>query len=194
MENIFFFNVKTLQGEPDRVREELLGMCCCCPTTGNGFPGVASWCGSCQLRYGPGECLTHPKLPFALTSSSIQLSAVAQSCPTLCESMNRSTPGLPVHHQLLESTQTHFQLIPITCENKHKSNSILKGRVIIWLTTVFSCCIYDGTCFKMLLGLVHWDNPEGWYGEGGGRRVQDGEHMYTCGGFISIFGKTNTIL
>ena len=44
------------------------------------------------------------------------------------------------------------------------------------------------------LGLVHWDDPEGWYGEGGGRRVQDGEHRYTCGGFISIFGKTNTIL
>ena len=44
------------------------------------------------------------------------------------------------------------------------------------------------------LGLVHWDDPEGWYGEGGGRRFQDGEHMYTCGGFISIFGKTNTIL
>ena len=41
------------------------------------------------------------------------------------------------------------------------------------------------------LGLVHWDDSEGWYGEGGGRRVQDGEHMYTCGGFISIFGKTN---
>ena len=41
--------------------------------------------------------------------------------------------------------------------------------------------------------LVHWDDPEGWYGEGGGRRVQDGEHMYTCGGFILIFGKTNTI-
>ena len=37
-------------------------------------------------------------------------------------------------------------------------------------------------------------NPEGWYGEGGGRRVQDGEHMYTCGGFILIFGKTNTIM
>ena len=44
------------------------------------------------------------------------------------------------------------------------------------------------------LGLVHWDDPEGWYGEGGGRRVQDGEHLYTCGRFISIFGKTNTIL
>ena len=34
------------------------------------------------------------------------------------------------------------------------------------------------------LGLVHWEDPEGWNGEGGGRRVQDGEHMYTCGGFI----------
>ena len=44
------------------------------------------------------------------------------------------------------------------------------------------------------LGLVHWDDPEGWYGEGGGRRVQDGEHRYTCGGFILIFGKTNTIM
>ena len=44
------------------------------------------------------------------------------------------------------------------------------------------------------LGLVHWDNPEGWYREGGGRRVQDGECMYTCGGFILIYGKTNTIL
>ena len=36
---------------------------------------------------------------------------------------------------------------------------------------------------------MHWDDPEGWYGEGGGRRVQDGEHMYTCGGFILIFSK-----
>ena len=44
------------------------------------------------------------------------------------------------------------------------------------------------------LGLVHWDDPERCYGEGGGRRVQDGEHMYTRGGFMLIYGKTNTIL
>ena len=44
------------------------------------------------------------------------------------------------------------------------------------------------------LGLVQWDDPEGRYGEGGGKRVQDGEYMYTYGGFISIYGKTNTIL
>ena len=44
------------------------------------------------------------------------------------------------------------------------------------------------------LGLVHWDNPEGWYREGGGRGVQDGEHVYTHGGFMLMYGKTNTIL
>ena len=43
-------------------------------------------------------------------------------------------------------------------------------------------------------GLMHWDDPEGWYGEGGGRGVQDGEHMYTCGGFMLMYGETNTIL
>ena len=44
------------------------------------------------------------------------------------------------------------------------------------------------------LWLVHWDDPEGWYGEGGERGFQDGEHVYTCGGFMSMYGKTNTIL
>ena len=44
------------------------------------------------------------------------------------------------------------------------------------------------------LRLVHGDDSEGWYGEGGGRKVHDGEHVYTCGGFMLIYGKTNTIL
>ena len=39
--------------------------------------------------------------------SSYQIRSVAQSCPTLCHPMNRSMSGLPVHHQLPESTQTH---------------------------------------------------------------------------------------
>ena len=56
--------------------------------------------------------------------------------------------------------------------------------------TFSSGSMHDTGC----LGLVHWDDPEGWNGEGGGRRVRDGEHMYTCGGFIFIFGKTNTIM
>ena len=44
------------------------------------------------------------------------------------------------------------------------------------------------------LGLVHWDDPEGWYVEGGRRGFQDGEYMYTRGGFMFMYGKTNTIL
>ena len=64
-------------------------------------------------------------------------------------------------------------------------------RIISYMKRVASPgSMYDTGC----LGLVHWDDPEGWYGEGRGRRVQDGEHMYTCGGFILMYGKTNTIL
>ena len=43
--------------------------------------------------------------------SSAQFSSVAQLCPTLCDPMDCSTPGLPVHHQLLESTQTHVHWV-----------------------------------------------------------------------------------
>ena len=44
------------------------------------------------------------------------------------------------------------------------------------------------------LGLVHWDDSKGWYREGGGSGVQDGEHMYAWGGFMLMCGRTNTIL
>ena len=48
-------------------------------------------------------------------------------------------------------------------------------RIIKYMERVTSPgLMYDTGC----LGLVHWDDPEGWYGEGGGKRVQDGEHMY----------------
>jgi len=42
-------------------------------------------------------------------------------------------------------------------------------------------------------GLVHWDDPEGWDEEEGGRGVQNGESVYTRGGFMSMYGKTTTI-
>ena len=43
-------------------------------------------------------------------------------------------------------------------------------------------------------GPVHWGDPEGWVGEAGGRGVQNGEHVYTCGVFMLMYGKTNIIL
>ena len=73
---------------------------------------------------------------------------------------------------------------------------------MIWENGIETCIIlykkriaspgsmHDTGCLR----LVHWDDPEGWYGEGGGSGVQDGEHGYTCGRFMLMYGKTNTIL
>ena len=73
---------------------------------------------------------------------------------------------------------------------------------IIWENGIETCIIsykkritspglmHDTGCS----GLVHWDDPEGWYGEGAGRGVQDGEHVYTRGRFMLMYGTTNTIL
>ena len=51
--------------------------------------------------------------------SSVQFSSVAQSCPTLCNPMNRSTPGLPVHHQLPEFTQTQVHRVSDAIQPSH---------------------------------------------------------------------------
>ena len=58
------------------------------------------------------KILTMPTKCLELSSfSSVQFSSVAQSCPTLCDPMNHSTPGLPVHYQLPEFTQTHVRRV-----------------------------------------------------------------------------------
>ena len=68
---------------------------------------------------------------------------------------------------------------------------------MIWENGIETCIIsyvkriarpgsmHDTGCSR----LVHWDDPEGWDGEGGGRGVQDGEHVYTHGGFMLMYGK-----
>ena len=53
----------------------------------------------------------------------VQLSSVTQSCPTLCDPMNRSTPGLPVHHQLPEFTQTHVHRVSDAIQLSHPLSS-----------------------------------------------------------------------
>ena len=53
----------------------------------------------------------------------VQFSSVAQSCPTLCDPMNRSTPGLPVHHQLPEFTQTHVHWVSDAIQPSHPLSS-----------------------------------------------------------------------
>jgi len=54
---------------------------------------------------------------------SYQFSSVAQSCPTICDPMNHSTPGLPVHHQLPEFTQTHVYWVHDAIQPSHPLSS-----------------------------------------------------------------------
>ena len=55
--------------------------------------------------------------------SSVQFNSVAHSCPTLCDPMNHSTPGLPVHHQLLEFTQTYVHQVSDAIQPSHPLSS-----------------------------------------------------------------------
>ena len=55
----------------------------------------------------------------SIASLSVQFSSVTQLCPTLCDPMNRSTPGLPVHHQLPEFTQTHVHRVSDDIQPSH---------------------------------------------------------------------------
>ena len=58
-----------------------------------------------------------------VASNLAQFSSVAQSCPSLCDPMNRSTPGLPVHHQLPEFTQTHVHRVSDDIQPSHPRSS-----------------------------------------------------------------------
>ena len=94
-----------------------------------------------------------------------------------------------------------------TAKETHVQNSLLDSvgegeGGMIWENGIETCIISYMKRIPSLgsmqntgcLGLVHGDDPEGWYGKGGGREVQVWEHMYTCGGFMSMYGKTNTVL
>ena len=77
-----------------------------CPGGGNGNP----------VQY---SCLENPMNRGAWWVTVHQFSSVAQSCPTLCDPMNSSTPGLPNHHQLPEFTQTHIHRVSDAIQPSH---------------------------------------------------------------------------
>ena len=68
---------------------------------------------------------------YLLKLSSNQFSSVTQSCPTLCDPMNHSTPGLPIHHQLPESTQTHVHCVMML------SNHLILCHPLLFLPSIF---------------------------------------------------------
>ena len=86
------------------------------------IPEYSSSCNSFNLR----ECKI-VKLVWKILEKvyevSVQFSSVVQSCLTLCDPMNRSTPGLPVHHRLLEFTQTHIHRVGDAFQPSHPLSS-----------------------------------------------------------------------
>ena len=83
-------------------------------TTGENLSGEATTEDSTEIPY---------KTKNRVTISSVQFSSVTQSCPTLCNPMNCSTPGLPVCHQLLEFTQTHIHRVSDAIQPSHPLSS-----------------------------------------------------------------------
>ena len=71
------------------------------------------------LTQGSNPCLLHSKRILYLLSYSVQFSSVAQSCLTLWDPMDHSMPGLPVHHQLPEFTQTHLHWVGDAIQPSH---------------------------------------------------------------------------
>ena len=75
---------------------------------------------------------------LSITNHSVQLSSVAQSCPTLCDPMDCSTPGLPVHHHLPELTQTHVHWVSDAIQPSHPLLLLLLLPSIFCSIRVFS--------------------------------------------------------
>ena len=107
-----------------------------------------------------------PKGLHQLLKSSVQsVSSVTQSCPTLCDPMNGSTPGLPVHHQLPESTQTHVHRVG------DASSHLILCRPLLLLPSLFpSIRVFSGESALGIRWPKYWAsasvlpmNIQGWF-------------------------------
>ena len=92
--------------------------------SGEGLWRILHWLFRLSPRDNTHHCYSHfIDQPNLASISSVQFSSVTQSCLTLCDPMNRSTPGLPVHHQLPEFTQTHVHLVSDAIQPSHPLSS-----------------------------------------------------------------------
>ena len=109
---------------------------------------------------------------------------------------------LPIQYQKLDTntTNTNTTEVGYVLYEAYKA-----GEDFFFLRTSPICFLVFINKTLVLIFYFYWKHfmppisskgktPEAWYGEGGGRGVQDGEHLYTCGRFMLMYGKTNTIL
>ena len=105
-----------------------------------------------------------------IANSTVQFSSVAQACPTLCNTMNRSAPGLPVHHQLPEFTQTHVHWVGDATQPSHSLSSPFPPKKLSFCLFVFWFCFLfeyfeSPLLFCMWSGkrLSNMNLPTNWY-------------------------------
>ena len=112
----------------------------------------------------------HQYFPY----NSVQFSSVTQLCPTLCDPMNRSTPGLPVHHQLLEFTQTHAHRVgdaiqpshPLWSPSPSDPNPSQHQGLFLWVNSsheVAKVLEFQLQASVLLMNTQDW-SPLGWTG------------------------------
>ena len=130
----------------------------------------------------PSWTLLPPPSPYPPSGSS--------QCTSLKHPVSCIEPGLVTRfiHDIIHVSMPFSHVSIMHCSRGSSWNDNV---ATIYWSRDCSCTdhVNDHALFTWLI-----THPEGWHGEGGGRRVQDWEHMYTCGGFILIYGKTNTIL
>ena len=147
-----------------------------------------------------GSCVEVPQYTFELIIIIYCCCSVSQSCPTLCDPMDCCMPGFPVLHHLPELAQTPAHWVGDSIQPSHPLSSPSPPNLSLfqhqdlfqWVSSLHHKT--SASAPVLPINTQGWFPLEGWYGAGGGRRVQGGEHMYTCGGFILIFGKNNKII
>ena len=92
----------------------------CSRPGGEGFASLPSFCSTLLTEW---LGFAHGMVRLCLLNGSVQFSSVTQSCLILCDPMNRSTPGLPVHHQFREFTQTHVHQVGDAIQSSHPLSS-----------------------------------------------------------------------
>ena len=107
-----------------------------------------SWFGWQTTGTLPLPALMGPYTFYSWHIGSVQFSSVAQLCPTFCDPMNHSTPGLPVQHQLPESTQIHVHWVDDAIQPSHPLSSPSPPALNLsqnWAKCQWSPISYDGS-------------------------------------------------
>ena len=94
-----------------------------------------------------------------------QFSSVAKSCPTLCDPMNRSTPGFPVHHQLPEFTQTHVHRVSDAIQPSHPLSSLSLSKTSLNIDWLYMSKIAQLASTIRTVFWTLWERERvGWFG------------------------------